>query len=390
MGPEFDLNGVEFRELANFWSEQGDALTVYFQPPIPSEIAHRNESILAKEKIQQKLTTLQGTSPADRTDLRRVLETVELMRGNRRRTKVILACSRKNFWRDYDVPGDFGVRLDVGCSFALAPIVAEQQTRREYGIVLIDRNCSRLLMLEAREIIEQPSTEEEEKEKIRTTGTRKSVHLERKKEEHVRQHIAGFFGDVQHFHERGAFHALIVGCREELWPEIEAALHPELKRVLIGRIQVDPGLATPQEVAAKAQSLIDEHDRKEEEMLVDKITGAAASDRFGALGLRDVIEALEKREVRTLLFPDTRDSAEQPISLCSNCGHLKEGEVSQCDLCNGTMRLFGCAQEALLRHALGRSIEVRMLRYSKLPPGQPIAAWLRFRAERNTPMSLAS
>ena len=42
-----------------------------------------------------------------------------------------------------------------------------------------------------------------------------------------------------------------------------------------------------------------------------------------------------------------------------------------------------------MRHALGRSIHVRMLRYIALPPGQLIAAWLRFRGDRNTAEALA-
>jgi hypothetical protein len=54
------------------------------------------------------------------------------------------------------------------------------------------------------------------------------------------------------------------------------------------------------------------------------------------------------------------------------------------------MRLFANAEEALLRHALGRSIEVREMHYSKLPMPDRIAAWLRFRAETNTPKALAS
>ena len=54
------------------------------------------------------------------------------------------------------------------------------------------------------------------------------------------------------------------------------------------------------------------------------------------------------------------------------------------------MRRFEPPEEALLRHALGRSIEVRMLTYAKLPPPDEIAAWLRFLARHNTNEALAS
>jgi hypothetical protein len=54
------------------------------------------------------------------------------------------------------------------------------------------------------------------------------------------------------------------------------------------------------------------------------------------------------------------------------------------------MRPFAHAEEAVLRHALRRSIEVRRIRWAKLPPPDEIAAWLRFRVEANAPQELAS
>ena len=237
---------------------------------------------------------------------------------------------------------------------------------------------------------------EEGQEKIRTTGARKSVHLERKKEERVRQHFAYLADDLLHIYEQGAFDALLIGCRDEMWPEIEATLNPVLLRVLAGRFAIDPGQATHEEIRNKAQAIIDQRDGREEQELVDKVAGAAASDGLGALGMRAVIEGLEKREVRALLFPDSRDGSgpgasppKRAVSLCPHCHHLRQGEGGNCDLCGHLMHLFSCAEEALLRHALGRSIEVRMLRHCKLPSDQPIAAWLRFRADHNTAQAMA-
>jgi Bacterial archaeo-eukaryotic release factor family 10 len=401
LGPRSELAREELNQLAEFWSNQNDALSVYFQPSAPSELAHREEPIVAKEKIQQKLRSLAGNSPADRGDIRRVIETIGEMRGNHRKSKVIFACASQKFWREYDLPGDFGVRLEVGNSFMLAPLVTQQQMRRRYSIALADRHQARLLLLEAREIIEQdPVLEAEEGlEKLRTTGARKSVYIERKKEERVRRHYAYLMDKLLHFHEHGDFDALIIGCRSEMWPEIEAELHPDLARVLAGRFTCDPGQATQQEIAEKAQALIDERLRREEEALLDRVAGAAASDGLGAMGYETVLDALEKHEVRALLFPADHTDREKPISLCSNCGHLQTGEQEECGLCASGMRGFAHPEEALLRHALGNSmnarstkapsIEMRMLTWTRFPPEQPLAAWLRFRAHRSTPLALA-
>lgn len=403
---QFTVSLEQLQELADFWSEEGDALSLYFQPPIPSELRHREEPILTKEHIQQKLRTMQGTSPADREDIRRIMESIAGLRQEHpRRTRIIFACGRKKLWREFDVPGDFGVSLDVHNGFTLGPLISQQQTRKRYCIALADRNRSRLFLLEAREISEHSEVLDEDNEKIRTTGTGANNNLERSKEERAKRHYKFLSDHLLHFYLHRDYELLLVGSRDETWPEIEAALHPELKRILVGRFHIDPGLATREDVAERAQGFIAEKDRSDEESLVEKVTGAAASDGLGAVGLDAVIRALEQGEVRTLLWAQPRPlvaasqspgssarpaSSPRSASLCPNCGHLDSAPVHACSLCGTAMRQFARAEEALLRHVLGRNIDVRMLTYAQLPPPDKIAAWLRFLARHNTAQALAS
>ena len=380
----------ELQGLASFWTDARDAISVYFKAPEPSELAHREEPIFAKDQIKQKLGTLRGNTQADRADVQRIIESIAAMKGNAGRTKVIFACKSKGIWRELDVPGDFGCRIDVGSNFTLAPLIAQQQGRRRYCIALADRNRARLLLLEAREISEHSQVLDEDKEKIRTTGTRKSVHLERKKEEDARRHFTFIAEHLLHFYEHRDFDCLIIGCRDDVWPDIEAELHPDLKRILVGRFTCDPGAATREEIEEKSQALIDAKDRAEELRVVERTMGGFASNSLGAVGLHEVIDALEKGEVRTLLWVGKPDGEQRSGSLCESCGHLEAQELHACTLCGAKMRLFPNAEEALLRHALGRSIEVREMHYTKLPMPDRIAAWLRFRADTNTPQALAS
>src|SRR5260370_21736817 len=191
------------------------------------------------------------------------------MKGNGGRVKVIFACHGKGLWCEADVSRDFSMRLDVGWAFTLAPLLGQQQSRRRYCIALADRNRARLLLLEAREISEHSQVLDEEKERIGTTGASKSVHLERQKAEKARRHFTFLAEHLLHFYEHKDYDHLIVGCRDEMWPEIEAALHPDLKRILLGRFAVDPGLAPADEVKEKAQALVDRKDHEEEARLVE-------------------------------------------------------------------------------------------------------------------------
>jgi len=386
------ITAEELKELAQFWSDRGDALSLYFKATAqPSDLAHGEDPIHARDKIKQAMGKLRGNSTADRSDIERILERVAEMKGNGRRARVIFACARAGFWREYDVAGDLALRLDAGCSFALAPLIAEQQSRQRYCIALADRNRARLLLLEDREISEHSHVlDEDDKEKIRTTGAGKSVHLERKKEEQARRHFAFLADHLLRFYEHEDYDGLIVGCRDEMWPEIEAELHPQVRRIMVGRFAADPGFATSEEILAQSQAIIDARDREDEERLVEKTVGAAAANALGAVGLTAVIDALEQGEVRTMLWVGQPNTAQPGASLCGNCGHVEAEALETCAFCSARMRRFADAREALLRHALGRGVEVRQLHHARLPLPDGFAAALRFRAEVNTAQALAS
>lgn len=382
------------RDLGGFWTEAGDALSIYFEPSTPSELSHREETTLAKERIQQAIGTIGHLqlvgSTTPRAFVRRAIETIADMEGNHGRAKVIFASARSNLWREFDLPGKFGVRVDVGQSFTVAPLITQQGNQSRVAILLADRDRVRLLLLEACEITERSDMLAGVPEKIRTTGARKSSHIERSKEDPVHKHLGSIGNQLLRSHQRGLFDTLLVGCRDELWPEIEAALPSDLKRILIGRFHVDPGAASPQEVQEKAEKIIARRDRNELGELAAKALDEAAADRLGAMGLPAVVDALERNEVRLLLLPDPRARFGEPAWLCSRCGHLDLDSREKCALCGAQMRRFPRADEALVRKALATGAEIRSLRHTSAHPENEIGAWLRFHAERNVPHALAS
>ena len=65
---QFKNTAEEWKELAQFWSQKGDALSLYFKAPAPpTELAHREDVIYAKDKIKQALGKLRGDCAADRS-----------------------------------------------------------------------------------------------------------------------------------------------------------------------------------------------------------------------------------------------------------------------------------------------------------------------------------
>jgi hypothetical protein len=65
----------EIRELAEFQDQGGCALSFYFQPSIPRNKAHKEETILAKDLAREALRQLESKGKPDcaRGDLDRIL-----------------------------------------------------------------------------------------------------------------------------------------------------------------------------------------------------------------------------------------------------------------------------------------------------------------------------
>lgn len=388
------VSSQELRDLGAFWTDAGDALSVYFEPSPPSELSHREETIAAKERIQQAIGTVGHLqvvgSATPRAFVRRAIETIADMEGNHGQAKVIFAAARNNLWRELDLPGKFGVRVDTGNSFAIAPLLTQQENQPRYCVLVMDREHERVFLLEAGEFSERKDFFVGMTEKIRTTGARKSSHIERSKEEPVRRRLHSIGRQLVQAVDRGSVDAILLGCRAEMRAEIEEALPRELKRRMIGRFHVDPGAATAREVQDIAEKLIAHHDRLELRELAARAKDEAAGGRLGAVGLANVAEALERGEVRLLLLPDPRARFSQAAWLCSRCGHLDLNSGKACSACGGQMRKFPRADEALVRKALATGTEIRSLRHASAHPESEISAWLRFRVEGNVPQALAS
>src|SRR5512133_1196028 len=95
------------RELAAFESPENCAITFYYQPPMPKDKSHREESILVKDLVREALRDAErdgGKNECARRDLRRVMEVAEGLHGNGRRAKAIFADEKQGVWREVDLP----------------------------------------------------------------------------------------------------------------------------------------------------------------------------------------------------------------------------------------------------------------------------------------------
>jgi peptide subunit release factor 1 (eRF1) len=383
----------EIRQLAQVESPAGCAISFYFQPQTPQNKSHREETILVKDLVRNTLrkAARNGNHAALRQDLEKVLQIAEGLHGNHSRGKVIFACSEQGIWHELDVPPRLEhSQIKVNSRFHLRPLVHAYSNFSTACIALVNRKKARLFELQGTEITQKPDLEFGPSPHVpRSDGYQgyDAGHRERHVDNQIMQHFKMFAESLLLLSYREKFESLLIGCQDENWPEIEPHLNNGLKQKLCGRFPIDVLSATAEEVRKHANRILTE-DRLSEQMgLVREVMGEAQRNARGAVGLRHVLNALERQEVQTLLL--ARDFKAE-ASECTNCRHLDTRKVKHCAVCAHKMRALTDISDALVDLALRNGAEIRFVDGDpELEKAGRVAAQLRFRADQNTAEKLA-
>ncbi len=382
----------EVRQLAQLESPSGCAISFYYQPQTPSDKSHRQETILVKDLVKDALRKAErnGNGQALRGDLQRILEVSEQLHGNHSRGKVIFACSEHDIWKELDVPPRLGnSSLFVNSRFHLKPLISANSGLPNTLIALVDREKARIFELRDDEISQKPDLLMGELPHVGKSdgfGGYDGGHRERHVENEVMHHFKSF-AESLHILLNHDFEALLIGCRDETWPELEPHLHTDVKQKLVGRFLVDPGLASGNEVRTIAEGILGRQMQTDQQNLIREIIGEAQRNARGAIGLRHVLNALERHEVQTLLV--SRDFQAQAVE-CGNCRHLDTRMVKSCAVCGREMHEISDVSDALVDMAIRNGAEIRFVDADpELESAGRVGALLRFRADQNTPQKIA-
>ena len=379
----------EIRQLAQFESPAGCAISFYFQPQTPQNKSHREEAIMAKDLVRDALRKAErnGNDAVLREDLEKILTIAEGLHGNHSRGKAIFACREQGIWRELDIPQrPEKSQITVNSRFYLRPLVDARSGRPRTCIALVDRKRARIFELQAGTITQKPDLEFGPSPAVpRSDGFQgyEAGHRERHVENMVMQHYKMFAESLLMLYNREKFSALLVGCHDEAWPEIEPQLQASsLKQRLRGRILVDPMVATAEEVREQADRILTKALQAEQRGLVRETIGEAQRNARGAVGLKHVLSALERQEVQDLLL--TRDFKAEAVE-CTNCRHMDTRMVKSCAVCGQETRELKDCSDTLVDLALRNGAEISFIDGdADLEKAGKIAALLRFRADQNT------
>jgi peptide subunit release factor 1 (eRF1) len=380
------LTREEIRELAAFQGDGAEcAISFYFQPALPSNMSHREETIVAKDLVRQALREAEknGRNDCARADLQRILDLAGKWKGTRTRAKAVFASSSRNIWREVDLPPLLEkTQLSVSRRFHLKELAELLGSQPRLWVVFLDRHRARFFDLHLEEVNELEALFHALPRRGRSDGFAgyDAGHAERSVNDDALHHFKNVAGVLKLGVERGAFDGLVIGCQEIHWHEFETHLHSYVRQRLLGRFTAELGTVTKRLVRREGERAVKESLARHRHEQVDDVLNQARSNGRGVTGLRRVLRSLEMGEVQVLLMAENYSAHAVE---CTNCGHLDAHMVRYCAVCGrGTQELEDVC-EAMVPAAIRRDVE---LVYVKDEPEFDnvggIAALLRFRADQ--------
>jgi len=389
------ISREELRQLADFECRNPEELAIsfYFQPETPQDKSHREEMILAKDLVRKTIQELELNSRnrAALEDLRRIQKLAEGLHGNQARARAVFACAGRKLWQEFDIPAVASpTTLFVNRRFHLKPLAPVFSEHPRLWVAKIDRQNAKFLEVHFEQIRDQGLMVNPASKHVRSDGYAgyDAGHVQRHAEDEVRKHFRAVADFLKSSAEKKQFEALVIGCHDVNWAELQSQLHPYVQKKLIGRFSGDFNSLTNESAAAEGRRVLRDTLRQYHDTLVRETMDEAKSNRRGVTGLRRVLRAVELGEVETIIM--SREYSARAVE-CTNCGHLDSHMVPYCPACGRATRNLEDVCEALVPAAIRGNLGLVLVQSDEaLDRVGNIAAMLRFRPDRNSNQMLAS
>jgi len=266
--------------------------------PRPQDLARSVDGVLGRARAQA------AGDPTRLADLDRIDAYV---RSGIDRTRVrglaIFANEAAGLWKVIALPTSVPNHLSAGGSPLLGPLEVALADHEPIGVLLVDKARLRMLVFAWGELREQEElTGERLVNDFDVPNSRDEGHLDgRAGELHDRQVrlAARAAFEVQ---ARSGFQRLVIGGPDQLVADLERTLHPYLRKIYHGRIDLGPG-AGSDELRHAVSTAEAEIAQALQSAAVDRLRDVVGrpNGRSGVAGLTPVLHALANHRVDRLL-----------------------------------------------------------------------------------------
>ena len=372
------LDRKELKEIAQVQDAAACCVSLYLNvSPVTNP---KGEFIIQFKNMVKK--TVEGLDKNTLKIIKEDLAKIEsYVQGNKRLLKkglVLLSSRRHDLWRDYHLSVPVKSELVVDTSFSIKPLLNVLDDYERYAVLLVDKESARIFIIHLGEIVEYGEVFTPDVPGRHKKGgwfALSQNHYERHIDYHVGLHLKDVVEKFDSFIGGEQIRRLIIGGSEEAVPMVKGKLHKTVLGNVIGTMKVEM-FAKNDEILARSEEIIRSFERQEENETVDRLIGQALKNEKAALGIDDVLHALQTGNVMRLVYVADLNS---PGFVCRNCRYPAVHELKACPFCEGRMDRTDYMIDMAAQRAVEQGAEVEAVAQNKhLSDAGGIGAFLRF------------
>ncbi len=262
------------------------------------------------------------------------------------------------------------------------PLVEIRDEYQRYGVILADRAKARLFTVFLGSVQEREAAfAESDVHRFDGPGMdqlRSQMNLQRKADEHARQHLKNVAELMDRIAGHERFDRLVLGGTSEITSELRGLLSERLKKMYVGSVAL-PVDASPAQILEETLKLQREVERRREKELVEALVTAAAKNQQAVTGWKPTVDAAVAGRIRLLVYSE---GAEMKGSECRACNLLSGSEWTVCPSCGGPAVPVDDLANALVARVVLEGGDVEELKEEAAAEfrqaGGGIGAFLRF------------
>lgn len=342
--------------LANVYDEQSHAVTLYFNRSTCSDKAHREEAITFEHLVKTARDKSQSgdVDPGLSRDLAHIFGMEPKFRSFPSRFRAIFACSDRHIWQEIDLPAWGNIsRLDISRRFQIVPLLRAVEACIPYCVTIIEHGKARVFVVRGTDIQEMNQLPTEDLTvAARDSRVGWSHHIEGNVRERAKAYFKLLARDLHEMLQGSPCQYLVVGCRDDLWSELEPQLvKAGMEDVISGRFHLSSFDMTPDEIVQAAKPVVNGKRRQQYTQFWESVRRRTA---ISAIGVDPVLRGLESGRVQTLFLGDLSG---RNVSECANC-HKWLNAGNLCPACGNSHTNIFPAEEALARMALSTGANI--------------------------------
>jgi len=252
---------------------------------------------------------------------------------------VIFSDSERHFWWHRDLQVEVPTRARWSPQPWVRPLLELIEETDRLAVVLIDKQCSKILSLDATGISQHSEIVSEVPNRHVTTGTDhiwSQAQMERDHIKHIKWHAKRVADELSGVLERLRLARIVVGGPVEATSIFIDELPKRIRQMVIDIVSV-PVDINLERLTGELQAINTRSEIVDELKTVESLITAASKGDRAVLGLSDTLEALnEGRVYRLVLTKHFRAQGSQ----CSSCGVLLTAQPGAgCSFCDGSLEL---------------------------------------------------